>query len=174
LNYQGTHHGSGSDRKRKRGWERRILDADYYDNWQRAVEVAKALIRKGDFQFYKMIVQMAEQPAMETPFNPATMARHQKMQDTMKEWHSVGTEMINVPAGTFVCEHYKNDKNGSELWASDKVTPFGLVKQVGKDNSMVLVKVLSDVPDRITGPVRKFDPQVVMQQHQQQSQQPRP
>jgi hypothetical protein len=102
------------------------------------------------------------------------MARDQKMQDTMKEWHSVGTETINVPAATFVCEHYKNDKNGSELWASDKVTPFGLVKQFGKDNSMVLVKVLSDVPDRITGPVTKFDPQAIMQQRQQQSRQPKP
>lgn len=135
--------------------------------------VAKALISKDDFQFHRMIVQMAGQPAMEMPFNPATMARDQKMQDAMNEWHSIGTETISVPAGTFVCEHYKNDKNGSELWASDKVTPFGLVKQVGKANSMVLVKVLSDVPNRITGPVTKFDPQALMQLHQQ-GQQPKP
>ena len=129
--------------------------------------VAKALTSKDDFQFHKMIVQMAGQPPMEMPFNPATMTRDQKMQDAMNEWHLMRTETITVPAGTFVCEHYKNDKDGSELWASNKVTPCALVKQVGKGNSMVLVKVLGDVPDRITGPVTKFDPQALMQLHQQ-------
>jgi hypothetical protein len=39
---------------------------------------------------------------------------------------------------------------------------------------MVLVKVLSDVPDRITGPVKKFDMQQMMQQMQQQRQQSKP
>jgi hypothetical protein len=135
--------------------------------------VAKALMTKDDFQFHKMIMQVAGQPAMEMPFNPSS-GREQKMQDSINEWHSVGTETITVPAGTFECEHYKNDSKGSDLWASDKVTPFGLVKQVGKDNSMVLVKILSEVPDKITGPVTKFDPQALMQQHQQQSQQPKP
>jgi hypothetical protein len=134
--------------------------------------VAKALVTKDDFQFHKMIMQMGGQPAMEMPFNPYS-GRDQKMQEAMNDWHSLGTETITVPAGTFLCEHYKNDKNGSELWASDKVTPFGMVKQVGKDSSMVLVKVLNDVPDKITGPVTKFDPQQFMQQHQQ-SQQPKP
>lgn len=128
--------------------------------------VAKALITKDDFQFHKMIMQMAGQSAMEMPFNPNS-GREQKMQDAMSEWHSVGTESITVPAGTFVCEHYKNDSKGSELWASDKVTPFGLVKQVAKNDSMVLVKILNDVPDKITGPVTKFDPQQFMQHRQQ-------
>jgi hypothetical protein len=41
-----------------------------------------------------------------------------------------------------------------------------MVKQVSKDDTMVLTKVLSDVPDRITGPVSKFDPQMMMQQMQ--------
>lgn len=134
--------------------------------------VAKALISKDDFQFHKMIMQMAGQPAMEMPFNPNS-GREQKMQDAMSEWHFVGTETITVPAGTFVCEHYKNDSKHSELWASDKVTPIGLVKQVGKNDSMVLVRILNDVPDKITGPVTKFDPQQFMQQRQQR-QQPQP
>ena len=134
--------------------------------------VAKALVTKDDFQFHKMIMQIQGQQAMEMPFNPNS-GRGQAMQQSMNEWHSVGTETITVPAGTFVCEHYKNDKDGSELWASDKVTPFGLVKQTGKDRSTVLVKVLNDVPDKITGPVTKFDMQQMMQQHQQ-GQQPKP
>jgi hypothetical protein len=130
--------------------------------------VAKALVTKDDFQFHRAILQMAGQPAMEMPFNPNS-GRDQKLQDAMSEWHSVGTETITVPAGTFVCERYKNDSKGSELWASDKVTPFGMVKQVSKNDSIVLVKILSDVPDKITGPVTKFDPQQFMQRQGQQA-----
>lgn len=127
--------------------------------------LAKALISRDDFQFHKMIIQMPGQPPMEMPFNPNT-GRQEKMETAMKDWHSVGTESITVPAGTFSCEHYKNDENGSDLWASDKVTPFGVVKQVGKSSMMVLTKVLNDVPDRITGTPVKFDPQQFMQQRQ--------
>jgi hypothetical protein len=132
--------------------------------------LAKALITKDDFQFHKMIFQMQGQ-AMEMPFNPAA-GRDHSTQDSMNDWHSVGSETITVPAGTFACEHWKNDKNGSELWASDKVTPFGMVKEVGKNDSMVLTKLLTDVPDKITGPVTKLDPQMMMQQMQQQHQKP--
>jgi len=134
--------------------------------------VAKGLVTKDDFQFHRMIMQMQGQPAMEMPFNPNS-GRGQQLHDAMNDWHSVGTETITVPAGTFACEHYKNDKDGSDLWVSDTVTPFGLVKQTGKDNSMVLVKVLDDFQDKITGPVTKVDLQQLMQQHQQ-GQQPRP
>jgi hypothetical protein len=117
-----------------------------------------------------MIMQMEGRGAMEMPFNPST-AREEKMADSMKEWHSVGTETITVPGGTFECEHWKNDTKGEDLWASAKVTPFGMVKQVSKTQTTVLMKVLTDVPDRITGPVTKFDPQQMMQQMQQQHQQ---
>lgn len=50
-----------------------------------------------------------------------------------------------------------------------------MVKQVGENHTMVLTKILTDVPDRITGPVQKFDPATMMQQMQQQHRQvPRP
>jgi hypothetical protein len=131
--------------------------------------VGKTLFTRDDFQFRRMIVQMPGQPAMEMPFNPND-ARRQKVESSLEEWHSVGTESITVPAGTFSCEHWKNDKNNSDVWTSDKVTPFGMVKEVGPNNTMVLTKVLTDMPDRITGPVQKFDPQMMMQQMQQQRQ----
>jgi hypothetical protein len=83
----------------------------------------------------------------------------------------VGTESITVPAGTFSCEHWKNDKTGGEVWTNEKVTPFGLVKEMSNDHSMVLLKVLNDYPDRITGPVQPFDPQMMMQQQMQRRQQ---
>ncbi len=52
------------------------------------------------------------------------------MEENMNEWHSVGTESVTVPAGTFSCEHWRNDKSNSDIWTSDKVTPFGMVKEV--------------------------------------------
>ncbi len=133
--------------------------------------LVKMLLTPDDFQFHKMIMQVEGRGAMEMPFNP-TATHEQKMDDNMKEWHSVGTETITVPAGTFVCEHWKNDTKGEDLWASAKVTPFGMVKQVGKTQTTVLTKVLTEVPDRITGPVTKFDPQQMMQQMQQRQQKP--
>lgn len=134
--------------------------------------LAKALFSREDFQLHRMIMQMKGQPPMEMPFNP-NANRETKMEESMKEWHLVGSESVTVPAGTFQCEHWRNDKNSSDLWASDKITPFGMVKQVGKNETMVLTKLLNDVPDRITGPVTKFDPQMMMQQMQR-DRQPKP
>ncbi|HYA61672.1 MAG TPA: hypothetical protein VED66_00620 [Candidatus Sulfotelmatobacter sp.] len=135
--------------------------------------VGKALFTVDDFQFHRMIIQPPGQGAIEMPTNMSGRTR-ERIDEQMKDWHSVGTETITVPAGTFSCDHWKNDKDGAEVWTSDKVTPYGLVKETGKDNTMVLVKVLDNVPDRITGPVKKFDMQEMMQQMQQQRQQPKP
>ena len=131
--------------------------------------VGKSLITIDDFQFHRMIIQPPGQGAMEMPVN-MTAKNRQRIDENMSDWHSVGTDTITVPAGTFSCEHWKNDKSGAEAWTSDKVVPFGMVKEVGKDSSMVLVKVLDNVSDRITGPVRQFDIQQMMQQMQQQRQ----
>jgi len=132
--------------------------------------VGKALITLDDFQFHRMIFQPAGQQAMEMPMN-MNAARREKTENAINDWHSVGTETITVPAGTFSCEHWRNDKNNSDIWTSDKVTPFGMVKQVSANNTMVLTKVLDSVPDRITGPVKQFDMQEMMQQMQQRRQQ---
>jgi hypothetical protein len=129
--------------------------------------VGKMLFTRDDFQFRRMVIQVPGQGAMEMPFNAAQSTR-QSMQDTMSEWHSIGTESVTVPAGTFSCEHWKNDKNNSEVWTNDKVTPFGMVKETSPNNTMVLTKVLTDMPDQIAGPVQKFNPQMMMQQRQQQ------
>ena len=129
--------------------------------------VGKTLFTKDDFQFRRMVIQMPGQGAMEMPFNPND-SRKQSIQDSMSDWHSIGTESVTVPAGTFNCEHWKNEKNNSEVWTNDKVTPFGMVKEVSSNSTMVLTKILTDMPDQITGPVQKFDPQMMMQQRQQQ------
>lgn len=133
--------------------------------------VGKALLTKDDFEFHRMIVQPAGGEAMEMPFNPSSK-RREKMEENLNEWHSLGTQVVTVPAGTFSCEHWRNDKRDSDVWTSEKVTPFGMVKEVSKDDTIVLSKVLSDMHDRITGPVKKFDPQEMMRQMQQQHQKP--
>jgi len=135
--------------------------------------IGKSLITVDDFQYHKFIIQAPGQPAMEMPFTLAA-GRREKMQDNLEGWHSAGSEPVSVPAGTFLCEHWRNDKTNSDVWTSDKVTPFGMVKESNPHSSMVLTKVLGDVPDRITGPVQKIDPQMMMQQMQQRRQQQKP
>ena len=143
----------------------------YSDDGKGRNMVGKSLITRDDFQFHRMIIQQPGQPAMEMPdmFNKRETST--RMQESLSEWHSVGTEAITVPAGTFACEHWRNDKSNSDIWTSDKVTPFGGVKEVTPSSTMVLLRVINDVPDRIKGPVQKFDMQQMMQQMQQQRQQ---
>jgi len=67
----------------------------------------------------------------------------------------VGTETITVPAGTFTCEHFKNDDG--DFWTTEKISPWGLVKVTGKDNSMTLLRTVTDAKTKIVGTPRKFD-----------------
>ena len=132
--------------------------------------VGKSLMTLDDFQFHRMIIQQPGQQAMEMPMQMSAAAR-QRIQEKTNDWHSVGTETITVPAGTFSCEHWHSDGNNSDAWTSDKVTPFGIVKESSSNHAMVLAKVLDNVTDRITGPVKQFDMSEMMQQMQQRRQQ---
>ncbi|MGA2419389.1 MAG: hypothetical protein ABSG69_04855 [Candidatus Acidiferrum sp.] len=129
---------------------------------------AKALITKDDFAFHRMVFQQPGQQAMEMPYHPRPGdASMQKSTDT---WHVIGNETITVPAGTFSCQHWSNN-SGSDIWTSDKVSPFGAVKEVSPTSTMVLVKLISDAEDHITGPVKTFDPQEMQRQMMEQMQQ---
>jgi hypothetical protein len=77
--------------------------------------VGKSLMTGADFQSHRMIVQMQGRPAMEMPMNPNAQTRG-KIEESMQDCHPAGTETISVPAGAFSCEHWKNDKMGSEVW----------------------------------------------------------
>jgi hypothetical protein len=119
----------------------------------------KMLITRDNFESHKVVMQMPGQPAMEMPFNGDAVSREEKMEEKFKEWRSVGSEPVTVPAGTFVCDHLHNDKTNADMWVSEKITPFGMVKHVDGRSTMVLTKLIPDFQDRITGPVRPFDPQ---------------
>ena len=136
----------------------------------------KILFTKDDFQIHRLVVQRDGQAAMEIPFHPSDAAS-QKITDGVAKWEPVGAETITVPGGTFVCQHWKSNGNdGGEIWTSELISPFGLVKEVTPTRTMVLVKLISDATDHITGPVKQFDPQTMRQQMmdrmQQQQKQP--
>jgi len=127
---------------------------------------AKMLVTRDDFQFHRVIVQPAGRPQpMEIPIDPSA-SRQSSMQDAMEKWHKVGTESITVPAGTFSCDHWTKDDGKGDVWASSKVLPMSLVKQTSPGRTMVLVKVMTDAQDHITGTPMKMDSQQMMQQHQ--------
>ncbi len=138
----------------------------------------KILMTRDDLQPHRSIMQQAGQQAMEMPFHPTEKTKSH-MQEEIEKWHAVGTETITVPAGTFSCKHWKKDKSANDtgdhdIWTSDKVTPFGMVKEVSADHSMELLKVITDAQDHITGPVKQFDPQAFRQQMMEQMQKQKP
>jgi len=124
----------------------------------------KALVTPADFVFHKMVFVMpgSTQP-MEMDLD-AQKSRRDQMNQDMAKWHSVGTESITVPAGTFSCEHWTKDEGKGDAWVSSKVTPMGLVKYVDNGETTVLVKVISDAKTHISGTPVKFDPQMMMKQ----------
>ena len=127
---------------------------------------AKMLVT-GDFQMKKIVFQQPGQPAMEMPFNPSEKTKSH-MTEEMDKLHSVGAETITVPAGTYICQHWKKDSGVGDVWVSDKVTPMGMVKSVSAGETMVLLKVITGATDHITGPVTKFDPEMLKRQMMQQ------
>jgi hypothetical protein len=76
----------------------------------------------------------------------------------------VGKETITVPAGTFECEHWKTNDGSSEVWISEKVHPWGLVKTVGKDSSLVLLRQVTGATTKLPPPYKKFNPMEMMRQ----------
>jgi hypothetical protein len=140
--------------------------ADHRDNTK--TMYSKMLVTK-EFEFTKIIIQVPGQGAMEMPFDSKDMGKD-KIKDQLNDWAKVGSESVNVPAGTFSCTHWKKNDGTDDVWVSDKVTPMSMVKQVGQKSTMVLVKQLTGVTDHITGPVSPFDPKAFAGAHRSQKQ----
>lgn len=145
------------------------LEIGHADPRTGVIAYGKMLVTKDDFQFHRMIFQQPGQPPMEMPMNPS-MRQQSRMSEEISKWHKVGTETITVPAGTFVCDHWAKDDGKEDVWASSKISPMSLVKETGPTNSMVLVKVISDAKDHITGTPTKFDPEAMKRQMMEQMQ----
>jgi hypothetical protein len=122
---------------------------------------AKDLIVPEEGSPRKVIFQLPGEAPMEMPVNSNPGPR--KVSDT--HMHKVGTETITVPAGTFACEHWKDDDG--DYWTSSKVSPVTLVKSVSKSSTDVLTKVTSGAKSHITGAVKPWDPSVFMRHMKQ-------
>jgi len=113
----------------------------------------------------KMIMQPAGQQPMEMDLTANPMGRSMRQStpaDVRDKAEVVGTETITVPAGTFSCQHIREKDGSSDVWISDKVSPWSLVKYQDSNSVMVLTKVITDAKDRITGTPTKFDPMQMM------------
>ena len=119
-----------------------------------------------DTQISRMIMQMPGRPPMEMPTQMMHQDRAPQTADVRTGGEDLGSETITVPAGTFTCQHYRA-KSGGEVWVSQKVSPYGLVKSKSNDSTMELIKVISGAKDQITGTPQPFNPQMMMQQQQQ-------
>jgi hypothetical protein len=157
------------------GKEAYWLEFAHTDPRSGSLGYAKMLMTKDDFQPHRMIMQQPGQPAMELPMHAGMRERMQKHKDEeMEKWHLAGSESITVPAGTFSCQHWKKDEGVGDVWVNDKISPFGMVKSINSGETMVLVKVITDAKDHITGPVQTFDPEAMKRQMMERMQQEKP
>jgi hypothetical protein len=106
-----------------------------------------------DVIIQRMIVQMPGRP----PIDMSSMMSMKGMQDQKSKAdfranaQDMGTESVTTPAGTFSCQHWRSTKDGVDVWISDKVSPWKLVKMTGTNNNMTLVRVITDAKTHITG-----------------------
>jgi hypothetical protein len=108
---------------------------------------------------------MPGRPPMEMPSQMMHMngqgAAQSSTTDIRSTSEDVGSESVTVPAGTFVCEHYRAKDGSGDTWISPKVSPMGVVKHQGKDSTMVLTKVIMDAKDKIIGTPVPFNPMMM-------------
>jgi len=131
--------------------------------------VSKMLMvnQENQLQPVRMIMQMEGQEAMEFPMEMmGRMGPRQEPQssDFRNDAVRVGTESVTVPAGTFSCEHWKSKDGTTDVWIAEKTGPWGLVKSVSKDSTMVLVRATTNATSKIKGTPKKFDMQQMMRQ----------
>lgn len=114
----------------------------------------------------RMIMQMPGRPPMEMPMGMVSGMMKNMPKHTATETgpghgmgEKVGTETVTVPAGTFVCDHYRSqtDHGPADIWISTKVAPYGLVKMASADTTMVLQKVLTNETSQIKGEPQKVN-----------------
>jgi hypothetical protein len=109
----------------------------------------------------RMIMQRPGSPPIEMPMGmmPGMGRREPESGSDTSPGEKVGTETITVPAGTFVCEHYrKQEPQGTmDVWISSKISPYGTVKMSSGEMTMVLEKVLSNETSHIQGEPQKMN-----------------
>lgn len=125
--------------------------------------VMKSLIVLDDknTRVMRIVMYSPEMGAMEFPVEMMGRTGQSLVQeaDVRASAELIGTEEITTPAGSFVCQHYRTkDKDGyvADVWVSEKVAPYGLVKMTSKDSSMVLTRVVTGARTRVVGTPRNM------------------
>jgi len=117
----------------------------------------------GSVAIKRTIVQPPGRPPIEMPAMMMNMQHEPPNATAGGHGHGMGemlgNESITVPAGTFDCQHFRSTESGhtADVWASVKVSPYGLVKMTSSEGtSMVLEKVLDHENSQITGEPQKM------------------
>jgi hypothetical protein len=119
-----------------------------------------------DMSVSRMIMQLPGRPPMEMPTQMMQSRAEKQPADIRQLADEVGAESVTTPAGTFDTIHYQMKDGSGDAWVAAKVGPYGMVKFQGKDNTMVLTKVISDAKDKITGTPQPFNPMAMGGQRQ--------
>lgn len=123
----------------------------------------RLMIRSGDqLDVARVIMQRGDEAPMEMPVGMGMGPRQESQSaDVRKDGTHLGTETVTTPAGTFTCEHYR-DRKGEDVWISENVPPYGLVKSTSRTGSMTVLRVLTDAKTKIRGTPRMFNPADMM------------
>jgi hypothetical protein len=112
------------------------------------------LVRQSDdIIIQRTIIQMPGRPPMDmsSMMSMRGMQSEKSRADFRENAENLGTESITTPAGTFSCQHWRSKKDATEVWLSDKVSPWKLVKMSGPNNTMTLIRLITDAKSHITG-----------------------
>ncbi len=130
------------------------------------VYMKNLMVRQSDdIIIQRSIMQMPGRPPMDmsSMMSMKAMQSPKEKADFRANAQNMGTESVTTPAGTFSCEHWRNAKDGTDVWLSDKIVPWRLVKMSGTTDTVTLVRIISDAKTNITGtPVSMEE---MMQQH---------
>jgi hypothetical protein len=118
-----------------------------------------------DIIIQRSIMQMPGRPPMDmsSMMSMKAMQSPKEKADFRANAQNMGTESVTTPAGTFSCEHWRNAKDGTDVWLSDKIVPWRVVKMSGANDTLSLVKIISDAKTHITGTPMSMEE--MMQQH---------
>jgi hypothetical protein len=91
-------------------------------------------------------------PAMMTGMMKKNIGKNSSWsaEETCGRLQHVGEESVSTPAGSFTAHHYRDPETGSDLWVTKDV-PFGVVKSVSKDGTMLLAGHGTDAKSQIVG-----------------------
>ncbi len=132
---------------------------------------AKMVLDKDLAATGKAIMQLSQGDPMEVPMNQPGAAPAAKLQMPNPK-DLIGNETVKVKAGTFKTKHYRTKNGGgtADMWFSDQVPPFGLVRMVGvglqasaggpQNVSMELLARGKNAKPTITKPAKPFDPSI--------------